>query len=290
MPVCYKCDKEIRGRQKKVSCATCKLEFHTKCQGVSDSKYEVLLENSEDILWFCNSCRVTTANMVHKLSEFELRIKRIESHQESYKKELEAMHGIVKTLNERNKSIEKKMEELREEVQKGNETSANKQIDDLKEQINFLQCKLFNQADRNKIDSTTTKQKLDDMEQESKMNNLRISGMPEEEDEILKIKVLSIANEKLNLPSITEDDIDVCYRLGKEKDSKTRDVLVRFTNREKRNLMYKCRRNMPRESPSIYVNEDLTQLRNKLFYDARLKKKAEKIYATWTQDGNVIIN
>ncbi len=46
---------------------------------------------------------------------------------------------------------------------------------------------------------------------------------------------------------------------------------------------------MPRENTPIYINEDLTQLRNKLFYDARRMRKSEKIQAVWTQDGNIII-
>ncbi len=47
---------------------------------------------------------------------------------------------------------------------------------------------------------------------------------------------------------------------------------------------------MPREEdPPIFINEDLTLFRNKLFYDARCKKKSNKLHSVWTQDGRIVI-
>ena len=106
---------------------------------------------------------------------------------------------------------------------------------------------------------------------------------------MLQQKILEIVNEKLNLQNIHEKDINSCYRLGKTNEPRTRDVIVRFGSREKRNLIYQCRRNMPREDQPIYINEDLTPRRSKLFYDARRMKKSGRLAAVWTQDGNIII-
>ena len=66
-------------------------------------------------------------------------------------------------------------------------------------------------------------------------------------------------------------------------------MIAKFTSRETRNLVYSCRRNMPRDDRPVYINEDLTQPRSKLFFTARRMKKSEKIIATWTQDGNIFI-
>ena len=46
---------------------------------------------------------------------------------------------------------------------------------------------------------------------------------------------------------------------------------------------------MPRENKAIYINEDLTLRRSKLFYDARRMKRSGKLAAVWTQEGNIII-
>ncbi len=78
---------------------------------------------------------------------------------------------------------------------------------------------------------------MDDIEQDSKLNNLRMVEIPEEEGEILQQKVLEIVTKKLNLQTINENDIDLCYRPGKTNESKNRDVIARFASREKRNLI-----------------------------------------------------
>ncbi len=47
---------------------------------------------------------------------------------------------------------------------------------------------------------------------------------------------------------------------------------------------------MPRdEAQPVFINEDLTLHQGKLFYQARLKKRAGKICATWTQNGTVMV-
>ncbi len=284
MVECSKCDKEIRGRQKKVSCATCRQEFHTKCQGISDLKHEVLLEGNDDIMWFCKACKVTTINMVHKLSEFEIRIAQMETREEALKKQLAVMHNLTKTLCQQIKTIDEDLKSI-----KDRETQISQQNDVLKKQIEKLESKLYIHEEEKKTESTETKTRIDDIEQDSKMNNLRFAGIPEEEGEDLQNKVLVITKEKLNLQSISENDIDLCYRLGRAVEGKHRDVLVRFQSRDKRNLIYQCRRNMPREDPTVYINEDLTLRRSKLFYDARCKKKAGRVSAVWTQEGTIVI-
>ena len=139
--------------------------------------------------------------------------------------------------------------------------------------MTIWKSKFYNHREAKKKETTEAKLKMDRLEQESKMNNLRIVGIPEEDDENLQSKVLSITKQKLNLDAVEDNDIDLCYRLGRACDAKVRDVIVKFTSRDKRNLVYRCKRNMPREDPAIFINEDLTQARNKLFYDARCMKK-----------------
>lgn len=41
--------------------------------------------------------------------------------------------------------------------------------------------------------------------------------------------------------------------------------------------------------PGVYINEDLTRERSKLFYDARKLKKKGKIADCWTSDGKVVV-
>ncbi len=265
MPECAKCDKPIRERHKRIPCSTCQQEYHTRCQGISDDKHQVLTENS-DIFWFCKSCRVITSNMINKMVALEQRMSSIES---SLKLQQEANRTLQDGMKKFKEQTEKTVGDLKKKVTVLKE----EEIENLKGEMNFWKSKFYNHTEAKKTETTETKLKMDRLEQESKMNNLRIVGIPEEDGEKLQNKVLSITKQKLNLDAVEDSDIDLCYRLGRARDSMVRDVIVKFTSRDKRNLVYRCKRNMPRENPAIFINEDLTQPRNKLFYDARCLKK-----------------
>ena len=139
------------------------------------------------------------------------------------------------------------------------------EIASLREEMSFLRSKFYNYTEVKKMEAFETTQKIDSLEQDSKMKNLRIVGIPEEPSEDLQQKIFMLATQKLDLQSIEEEDIDQCYRLGKVNNLKARDVIVKFKSKERRDLVYRCRRNMPREDPPIYINEELTQSRSKLF-------------------------
>ncbi len=134
------------------------------------------------------------------------------------------------------------------------------------------------------------KSTIDQLEQEKKMDNIRIVGVPEEDDEDVTAKVLDTTR-KLNLTNpIEKKDLKSACRMGKHGHNKSRDILVTFNSREKRDVVYHNKRNMPRdENHPVFINEDLTLHRGKLFYQARLKKKAGRLNATWTQNGTVIV-
>ncbi len=120
------------------------------------------------------------------------------------------------------------------------------------------------------------------------MKNLRIVGLSEENDEDLEEKIIDLVHDDFNLTSFDSSDIETTYRLGKAAHSKTRDVLVRFRDEDTCNLIYKCRRNIPRGT-HIYINEDLTAMRGKLYYDARQLKRAGRLFSVWSQGRSIFI-
>ncbi len=78
--------------------------------------------------------------------------------------------------------------------------------------------------------------------------------------------------------------------MGRHKPDKPRDILVTFKQREIRDVVYQNKMTMPRDvNQPTFINEDLTLHRGKLFYQTRLKKKAGKLYTTWTQNGTVMV-
>ena len=84
------------------------------------------------------------------------------------------------------------------------------------------------------------------------------------------------------------------YRLGKRSydTNHPRKILVKFQSKTKRDAFYKGRKRTPiSDDPNmnIYINEDLTLHRGKLFHDARKLAKQHRLHSTWTQQGNIMV-
>ena len=135
----------------------------------------------------------------------------------------------------------------------------------------------------------------DALEQYSRRNSLRFSGIPEEADEQTDQVILGVAN-KLNI-DIDLRDIDRSHRVGKvvtgirNGNRRHRDIIVKFARYNVRDSVYKMRRelrNIP-QLKSVYVNEDMTQKRAKLLFDARTLRRVNNIKAAYSSDGKIFI-
>ncbi len=279
MQDCSKCDKKIQSRRKKICCAACRLEFHAKCQGVSDLKLEVL-NDTDDVLWFCKSCRVTTSNVVSKLSQFELKFAEILSNEDDLKKEMAVMHKLITSLNERNKSLEKQLHDAEVKMEK---------YQSMEERFERTIGNLYQSLGEKEADINKEKTRIDQLEQAAKAKNIRIAGVTEKEDENLAENVLQLVSNKLNINNMNREDIEECHRMGKRRHGKCRDIVVQFKTKSMRDQVYQLRTKIPHEDNPVFFNEDLIPNRGKLFYHARRLRKAGKVFRTWSQDGNIMI-
>ncbi len=80
---------------------------------------------------------------------------------------------------------------------------------------------------------------------------------------------------KLNL---TAGDIDICHRKGKPKADYNRRIIIKFTNYKARQMVYEARRNI---GDGIFVQENLTRLRDQLAYEARKLVRSKSLLKTW---------
>ncbi len=136
--------------------------------------------------------------------------------------------------------------------------------------------------------------KLDTLQQQLKMRNVVISGFSETSDDInIKQRLATFSKDVLEIENITASDIETAFRCGREADStKPRNLVVHFKTKKKRDTFYERRKKTPvsgNSENSIYINEDLTLHRAKLFHDARKMKKQGRLHATWTQYGNIMV-
>ncbi len=138
---------------------------------------------------------------------------------------------------------------------------------------------------------------VDATEQKLKENNIRLVGLPEwqfMEEGNTKTEIVKFSKEYLALDDISSEDIEEVTRLGKIKEDKPRDVLIKFRSKQKRNKFYSRRKNLydantRRSSSGIYLNEDLTPYRQRLFFDARNLRNKEVIHSVWTTTGTIMI-
>ncbi len=274
---CGKCDEEVSNSDLFVMCSTCSLHYHIQCQKISKGKLKVIQEE-DGILWFCHACRRTTRNMIGKMSEMEKRLVSLESQMKTSIQEIKNLRNQCESLQTKNSALEKAVTETKENLKNAeNQRGFQSGI------IDNLRRDLYKEHNRN----ISIEQQLDCIKQASRENNVRIVDMPESDEKDLKKQILDL----LSIPDITEEDIQSTYRLGKPKDSKARDVIVKFASKQKRDIFYSMRKSTPkgRDNKKVFINEDLTQFRSKLFFDARRLVKTRKLHSTWTQEGNVII-
>ena len=142
----------------------------------------------------------------------------------------------------------------------------------------------------------------DALEQYGRRNNLRISGLPEPRLEEGQAEdttgmIVDLANDILKLdPLLQTTDIEVSHRLKQRRNAKEgepRPVIVRFRSKQERFRFISNRKNLKahnddQDNPfKIYVNEDLTYMRAKLFSTVRLLHKRKYFSQVWTYSGGI---
>lgn len=159
------------------------------------------------------------------------------------------------------------------------------QINDLKTENSNLKTKVVELEKK----VATNEANIDSLEQYSRRNTLRISGIPEDATESTDVKVLELAGE-LNV-NLFSHDIDRSHRVGKPSPTKTRDIIVKFSRYNARRMLYEVRKDLRHveNRDSVFINEDLTKIRSKLLYDARIFVRAKYLSAAYSSDGRIFV-
>ncbi|MEW8546212.1 MAG: hypothetical protein AB2693_22060, partial [Candidatus Thiodiazotropha sp.] len=128
----------------------------------------------------------------------------------------------------------------------------------------------------------------DALEQYSRRNSVRISGIPQTEQENTDKIVLDIAK-SMDVPLVITD-IDRSHRVGSDRNSR-RDILVKFVSYRARQSLLTVRKKLRNTEgmKNIFINEDLTANRSKLLFDARRLVKAKVLKSAYSADGRILV-
>jgi hypothetical protein len=80
-------------------------------------------------------------------------------------------------------------------------------------------------------------------------------------------------------------DIDRARPVGKEN----KQLIVKFTNYSARYRFFSIRRKLKNKVPNVYINEDLTAHRAKLFSRLLDLRKRKIVENAWTMDGRLFL-
>ncbi len=242
-------------------------------------------------------------NMIRTLAEEEYKKKyedlkndieeevewRVTAQTEEMEETIDIMKKEIAEIKEENKSMKKEISTIKEErdALKLDNRKLNRKVERCEYKLSCIKMKHIQDL----------KVKLDEVEQKFFERDVQIVGVPElsedqeysEENEIDKI--VKLAKEKMNI-TIKANGIEKLHRLGKRKQDKPRDIVVRFRSNITRNNFYQNRKKMISYTDlenNIYVNDHLTEYRRNVFYATRQLVKQKKVLAAWTQQGNILI-
>ena len=140
--------------------------------------------------------------------------------------------------------------------------------------------------------TTHLEAKLDDLEQYSRRNSVRISRITEnEKGEDIENIIATVLDDMKVSYKITLKDI--MHRIGQRvsltNKMHSRQIIVQFRDYKTKRAFIKKRKILRTKRLNVYVAEDLTQKRACLFYLTRNMKKQHAILDCWTCDGWIVI-
>ena len=148
---------------------------------------------------------------------------------------------------------------------------------------------------RNREEIASLKRGMNDAEQYSRRNCLRIYGIPENDRENTDDVMITLANDELKV-KLRPDDIDRSHRIGPlhppkrgEKKKPPRPIIVKFATYRSRHIVIRNRKLL--KGKHIGIEEDLTAVNRNLLQKANEEvKRNDKLTAAWSTDGRIMVN
>ena len=155
----------------------------------------------------------------------------------------------------------------------------------LKERVVKNEAKLTTITTTNNDNQTSWQEAMkwcNENEQYGRRWCLRIHGHPMKANENCKREVVGIVSHKLQIKTLTENDIDAAHRIGRPRDGKPPAIIVRFFRRDWKEKVISSRRQL--KGTGYVITEDLTSLNQKLLNRARFH---EGVNAAWSWNGHI---
>lgn len=196
------------------------------------------------------------------------------------------IQSIQNELSDIKDNLSKKMEDMSDQISKME--SELKQIKaESKEKNNALERTIDN-----------FKQDINDRDQFYLMNDVEITGIPEQKPENI-LHLVSLVATKVGM-NLDERDVVFAYRAGVRRgngDARSRPICVRLARKTVRDELLKSARvrrgittadlNLPGDAHVLYINERMTQYNRQLFRKTREAGREKNWKFIWTREGKI---
>lgn len=269
--ICGECSQAISPQKERAKCAECKNDLHlnSKCSGLQANSWRCKGANGQ-ASWVCPTCRNKTGLASHQASPRNSFDEGITTETDNNPKKRRLSNCEEVDLGNGNKSELAIMIAVELEKALGNFLiTLNETLD---EKLNIHKAYIKEQVKELQEENRILKDKIEDLEQYSRRNNLVIDGVTEITNEN-RIETAVRAAKMVGF-DLHPSQIDDCHRLplragNYQNPNRPRPFIIRFVNRHfKRELLIHSKKN---KSDRIFVNEHLTPR------TVELKKTAKKM-------------
>ena len=176
---------------------------------------------------------------------------------QEYEEHEKKINGIIKshleTTNKRLEEISKEFRDITESVE-FTEGRLDEEIATVKDDISKMKSDV-RLIERDLLDPNEVSEKLIELEDRSRRNNLRFDGLTEDTNETwddCERKIQKILYDKLE---ITEDvETERCHRMGKRKGNRPRTIICKFLRFKDKQKILKNAKKL--KNSGIYIYED----------------------------------
>lgn len=191
---------------------------------------------------------------------------------------------VAKNLRNEFEKINKKVDAL--ETRINNIEEINKTLisenKELVAKLNILEEQMSKECIPGVSENSVLQSKVNNLEQNAKLLELRVFRVPESPNENLKEILVNIFYEKLGISSC---QIDNCYRIGllNQNSIKTRPIIVKFGSMSDRNNVFYNKKKL--KGNKIVIAEELIKPRFELLKLAKEKFGTRNV---WSKEGSIV--
>lgn len=292
MPVCDCCTLSLSNKAPGVQCTgPCSKYYHGKC--VELTKQDINNFQKPGVYWMCLDCR----NEPERRKRQSLIINAEDNNEHSPN-----LMSILREIQDTVSMLNRKYEDVLDSVKFCSSKISDFEM--LMNQFNKKSAEIDRISKENKdlkeaVNNLTTR--LDTLDQQLRMNNLEIQGVPEKSNENLLL-VLEKIGDHIECP-IKSSDIDVVFRSAPNISSNnTKPIIVKFTSKQRRDAVLSAARKTrkgynTKEKPGLcienisskmYINEHVTNQTKLLLKKTKEISKANNFKFVWVRDGKIL--